>query len=122
REHLRGRVDAPDAGEASLGQHPGELPGPAADVEHTAASQVRLTNDDFEDLEPVLVDRAQPLVVGGPGVEIRSDRSSPHRWTLPQPGFTVAAAKPPRPPGRHRKPQATPKSGVRDELVRIRQR
>jgi acyl transferase domain-containing protein len=73
-EHLRRGVDSPDTGKAPFREQAGELAGAAADVEHSAAAELRLADDDLEDLEPVLVDRPQTLVVGGASAEIRTTR------------------------------------------------
>ncbi len=61
REHLLGRVDAPDL-RAALRERQGELAGAAADVERPAPLEVALLDEELDELPPALVDRAKPVV------------------------------------------------------------
>src|SRR5207244_4185507 len=61
-EHLRGRVDGPDLGRSPLGERGGEPARARADVDHAAAAQIALADEELEQLPPVGVGRAKLVV------------------------------------------------------------
>jgi hypothetical protein len=70
REHLLGRVDAPDP-RAPLGERRREGARAAADVEDAAARKVALRDEQLNELPPALVERAEPVVGLREGPEVR---------------------------------------------------
>ena len=63
-EHLRRGLDAPNPS-AALRESSGDPTGAAADVENPPADEIALRDEEVEELEPVPVDRAKPVVARG---------------------------------------------------------
>jgi hypothetical protein len=73
REHLLGRVHAPDA-RTALGKRCRERARPTADIEDPATEQVALRDQEVNELPPALVEWAEPVVVLREGPEVRRVR------------------------------------------------